>query len=139
MFFYGKLANILGVNAGIPLGVNKEESDDFNYDKDIVTYAPHQSDIHGGFYTLYIYKDIIDYQSVGDAYVPLLGSAHIAGKNKHIVCLRYDKVHYISINKSTITDIVVEVKDDQNKDVEFSYGKVCVKLHFRPVRHGFIQ
>lgn len=35
-------------------------------------YAPHQCDINGGFYTMYVYTDIIQYQTVGDSYVPLL-------------------------------------------------------------------
>jgi hypothetical protein len=138
MTFHGKLAIILGLKPGVPIGdsiLQKTNPEKTNYEKDIVTYAMHQSDIHGGFYTLYIYTDIIRYQSVGDAFVPLLECVQITGDNNSTVSVRYDKPHYASINKSVITDIVIEVKDDQNQHVPFSYGKVCIKLHFRPVKH----
>ncbi len=42
--------------------------------------------------------------------------------------------HYVSVNKSNITDICIEVKDNQNKHVRFTYGKVVSKLHFRHVK-----
>ncbi len=50
--------------------------------------------------------------------------------------LRYDKPYYASVSKSLITDISVELKDDQNHEIPFSYGKVVVKLHFRPVKQS---
>lgn len=51
--FYGKLANILGVKPDVALGrINYHEKADS--EKDVVTYAPHQADIHAGFYTIYV-------------------------------------------------------------------------------------
>lgn len=134
--FYGKLAVILGLKPGVAI----ESADQANevYDGRITTvmHAPHQADINGGFYSLYIYTDIIEYQSVGDASVPLLRCVHIDGENNKIVSVRYDKAHYVPVNKTTITDITIEVKDDQNQNVRFTYGKVSAKLHFRPVKLG---
>ncbi len=95
-------------------------------------YAPHQCDINAGFYTMYAYTDIIQYQAVGDSYVPLLRCVHITGKGNDVVIARYDNPHYASISKDHITRIVIELKDDQNHEVPFSYGKVIVKLHFKP-------
>ncbi len=46
------------------------------------------------------------------------------GASNDIVSVRFDKPHYASVNKSDITDICIEVKDDQNKHVRFTYGKV---------------
>ena len=97
-------------------------------------YAPHPADIYGGFYTLYVYTDIIEYQTVGDSFVPLLRCVHIAGDIHDVVTVRYDKPHYVSATKTHISDITIEVKTDQNQHVNFSYGKVVAKLHFRPVK-----
>lgn len=135
--FYKKLAAILGTKPEEALGRSAyHENADFT--KSVITDAPHQADINGGFYTMYVYTDIIEYQSVGDSYVPLLRCVHITGEKNDIVNVRYDKPHYASVNKSHITDITVELKDDQNREIPFSYGKVIVKLHFRPAKQtGF--
>lgn len=85
---------------------------------------------------MYIYTDIIEYQSVGDHHVPLLRCVHIDGENNMNVSIRYDRPHYVSVNKSSITEICIQVKDDQNQDVPFSYGKLSTKLHFRPVKQS---
>jgi len=133
--FFGKLATILGMKPDDPFGRSAYHQDaDFTTSQ--ITYAPHQTDIRAGFYTMYVYTDIIQYQSVGDSYVPLLRCVHITGENNEIVSVRYDKPHYASINKEFITDITIELKDDQNREIPFSYGKVVVKLHFKPVKQS---
>ena len=54
---------------------------------------------------------------------------------------RYDKVHYVQVSKTHISDIDIEVKTDQNYKVPFKYGKVIAKLYFRPARQrlGFFK
>lgn len=37
--------------------------------KNIITNAPHQDDINRGLYTMYVYIEIVEYQSVGDSYI----------------------------------------------------------------------
>ncbi len=83
---------------------------------------------------MYIYTDMIEYQSVGDSYVPRLRTVHIEGASNNFVSVRFDNLHYAPVNKSNITDICLEVKNCQNKHVRFTYGKVAAKLHFRPVK-----
>ncbi len=134
LIFYGKLAIILGLEPGASLGSVKQPGKDHTDDAPVVTYAPHQSDIRGGFYSMYIYTDMTEYQSVGDSHVPLLRTVHIEGATNDIVSVRFDKPHYAPVNKSDITYICIEVKDNQNKHVRFTYGKVVVELHFRPVK-----
>ncbi len=77
---------------------------------------------------------MIEYQSVSDSYVPLLRTVHIEGASNDFVSVSFNKPHYAPVNKSNIMDICIEVKDDQNKHVRFTYGKVVAKLHFRPVK-----
>lgn len=132
--FFGRLAIILGLKPGAAIESAKKHDENYIGGVTPVTYAPHQADINGGFYTLYIYTDIIEYQSVGDSYVPLLRCVHIDGENNKIVSVRYDKPHYVPVNKASITEIAIEVKDDQDQNVRFTYGKVSAKLHFRPVK-----
>lgn len=102
-----------------------------------VQKMPFTADITGGFNTLYVYTDIVDHQVVGDAYVPLLRFIPVQGKSGDFVNNIYDKPHYIPVNKHHIDTITVEIKTDQNKNVPFRFGKVIVKLHFRP-RKGLI-
>ncbi len=134
LIFHGKLAIILGLKPGVPLGSVNQSRKDHSGDAPVVTHAPHQADIRGAFYSMYIYTDMIEYQSVGDSYVPLLRTVHIEGASNDFVSVRFDRPHYAPVNKSNITDICIEVKDDQNKHVRFTYGKVVAKLHFRPVK-----
>src|SRR4029434_10091779 len=63
---YAKLARILGFDNGIASDFNKRRK-----------YARYVADIHGGEYTLYVYTDIIEYQVVGDHFVPLLRCVQI--------------------------------------------------------------
>lgn len=95
------------------------------------------ADITGGFNTLYIYTDIVEHQIVGDAYVPLLRCIPVRGETGDCVNNIYDKPHYIPVNKHHIDTITIEIKTDQNKNVSFRFGKVIVKLHFRP-RKGLL-
>lgn len=115
----GNLAYMLGL---VP---NK-----WTYVKDKLT--PFPADIHAGFYNIFVYTDIISYQRVGDSCVPLLRTVHIEGKDGGIVTVTYDKPHYVPVSKKYIENILVELKTDQNENIEFTYGKTIVKLHFRP-------
>lgn len=132
MSFRGKLAIILGMTQKPLGGLSYHKEPDFT--KTVISYAPHQADINAGFYTMYVYTDVIQYQSVGDSHVPLLRCVHITGKSNDAVIARYDNPHYASVNKDHIDSIIIELKDDQNNEVAFSYGKVIVKLHFKPKR-----
>ena len=125
--FYGKLSSILGFEDSVVIVLNA----DTNKGK---KYADHVADLFGGDYTLFVYTDIIEYQVVGDHFVPLLRSVRITGKNKEIITINYDKPHYVRVSKRHISDIAIEVKTDQNYNVPFKYGKVVAKLHFRPVK-----
>ena len=80
--------------------------------------------IYGGFYTLFVYTDIIEHQVVGDHFVPLLRCVHISGEDRDVVTTSYDKVHHVQVSKSYISDIDIEVKTDQNLSVPFKYGKI---------------
>ena len=127
--FKPKLSRILGlpVASDTQMGVINLQSSR--------VYAPHPADISCGFYTLYVYTDVIQHQVVGDHFVPLLKCVDITGSTQEAVTVTYEKPHYVTVSKDHITDIAIEVKTDQDIRVPFKYGKVIAKLHFRPVRH----
>ena len=60
---------------------------------------------------------------------------YIRGRQRsQLVTTSYNKVHYVRVSKSFVSDIDIEVKTDQNQNVAFKYGKVVAKLHFRTVK-----
>lgn len=130
--FKGSLAVILGFKPDVKHSCAKDWTD-----VNRKHYAPHPADINAGFYALFVYSDIVEYQLVGDSFVPLLRRVHISGSNHDIITVSYNQPHYVTTTKALINDIAIEVKDDQNKHVNFSYGKVVVKLHFRPVKQEY--
>jgi len=122
--FKGKLAAILGFNIGDMHPANKSRP----------IYAPHPADIYGGCYNMFIYSDIVDHQLVGDSYVPLLRSINITDTSKRHCIHIFDKPHYVHVSRDPLGDIEIDLKSDQNTNILFTYGKVILKLHFRPLK-----
>ena len=129
--FKGRLAEILGFKPGVLFPLPPST----NFRKHYA--APHPADIHGGSYNIFVYSDIVDYQLVGDSHVPLLRCINITPEVGRMPTLTYDKPHYTSLSKSVIDDIEISLKNDQNQYIPFTYGRVIVKLHFRPVKQYF--
>ena len=123
----GRVATILGFKPGIFLEVGRGKQ----------TSAPHPADIQAGLYNIFVYTNIIDFQFVGGQYVQLLKTVNIPHDNNKIITCTFDSPHYNSVPHSHIQDIEINLKTDQNSFLPFSYGKVIVKLHFRPVKQLF--
>ena len=129
--FKGRLAEILGFKPGVPFALPPS----LNFRKHYV--APYPADIYGGIHNIFVYSDIVDYQLVGDSHVPLLRCINITPDVGRMPTLMYDKPNYTSLSKSAFDDIEISLKNDQNQYMPFMYGKVIVKLHFRPVKQYF--
>jgi len=93
--------------------------------------SSYYSDIHRGFYTLYVYCNICEPQVVGNYCVPLLRAVHIAGEHGEFVNKTYTEPHYVPINTNKFDVIEIEIKNDIGENVSFKTGKVICKLHFR--------
>lgn len=86
---------------------------------------------------IYVYTDIIDFQYVGDSFSPLLQTVITENKNyASMVSVTYENPHYIPVNKSLITSINIDLRDDLGNKILFQDGKTILKLHFRPKRYG---
>lgn len=96
--------------------------------------APFPVDMKSGFYQLFCYSDVITHQIVGDVHAPLLQTIKVAGSFGDILTHRIISPDYLAVAKNYIDNIQVEIKTDQNVPVKFTYGKVILRLHFRPVR-----
>lgn len=82
--------------------------------------------------SLFIYCDIIDYQFVGDSFVPLLRTVVVDNSYLKTAWVHYDNPHYLNVNKSEISSIKVQIRDDNGNKIRFENGKIIAKLHFRP-------
>jgi hypothetical protein len=108
-----------------------EERDLYNWD----TYkdrAKYPIDMRGGIDALYVYCDLIENQIVGNVREPLLRILPVQGLYGEIIDQDFVAKHYIPILKKEFSTIHISIKSDRNELIPFSFGKVIVKLHFRP-------
>ncbi len=100
----------------------------YNNDKIIGQYA---MDLNRGLHTFFVYCDIVQYQLVGDANVPLLRTVAVSGRNGDVVAKSFDNIHYVGLSRSTFQEVHIHITDDTGLKVPFEHGRVIVKLHFR--------
>ena len=93
--------------------------------------APYSMDLNRGLHTFFVYCDIVQYQLVGDAHVPLLRTIPVTGKNGDVIVNSFDNVHYVGLGRSTFQEIEMHITDDTGLRVPFEHGRVIIKLHFR--------
>lgn len=95
-------------------------------------------DLKLGHFGLWVYTDITAPVPVGDATVPLLRIVAVEGEDGDIVTKTYDRPHYVPVNQSHFDCLEVHISSDLGRFVSFEYGKVVVKLHFRPRRLQYL-
>ena len=110
-------------------GIERTDSRVIINDRKII--APYCLDLYRGLHTFFIYCDIVQYQLVGDANVPLLRTIPVSGKSGDVVVNSFDNVHYLGLGRSTFQEIQVHITDDTGLRVPFEQGRVIVKLHFK--------
>ena len=100
----------------------------YDGDKIIADYC---IDLNRGLHTFFVYCDIVQYQLVGDANVPLLRAIAVSGKKGDVIAKSFHNVHYVGLSRSTFQEVHVHITDDTGLRVPFEHGRVIVKLHFR--------
>ena len=88
-------------------------------------------DLQRGFYSLFVYCDIVEDVVVGDVKAPLLRTVNIDGKDDEMVSRIYQTVQYVSVQRRQFDAIEIDIRDDTGRRVPFQRGKVIVTLHFR--------
>ena len=80
-----------------------------------------------------VYSNVGDYMTVGDTRCQLLQSVEIpsTAKTGDQLVKRYDNPDYVPLHSLFIPAIEIEIKDDAGKPLEFEFGRVTVRLHFK--------
>lgn len=122
------------VNPSLAYMLGFSDSDNptsFTKSRTVATYSP---DLSGGFYALYVYCTQVENQIVGNYRVPLLRTVHVEGRHGDICETVFPSPHYIPVLSKEFDAIEIDIKDDKNRSVKFSFGKTVAKLHFRKKR-----
>jgi len=88
-------------------------------------------DLQRGFYSLFVYCDLVEPTVLGDAKVPLLRTVNITGKENLTISRIYQNVQYVPVHRKQFDTIELDIRDDTGRKVPFERGKVVITLHFR--------
>ena len=89
-------------------------------------------DMKAGQYSLLVYCDVVRPQIVGNSLVPILRAVSIRGKSGEVIDELYDNPHNVPVLKREFEFIEININDDRGRLTNFQYGKLFVKLYFRP-------
>jgi hypothetical protein len=124
------------------LGFGKKQMplthDEFDGDP-MTVQARKPADIRAGIHQMYVYNDVSENVSVGDASAPLLRIVDAEGKHGQTVHRDYDRPKYLPVQKKHFDSILVDIRDDVGHNIPFEYGKVVVILHFRQVKQNYFS
>ena len=81
--------------------------------------------------TLLIYSPLVDYQYVGDEIAPLLQVVSAEEPQTTFINKIYDTPHYVPVIRNNIETIEIDIRSDLGKPIQFTSGRVVVKLHFK--------
>ena len=93
-------------------------------------------DLHHGFYSLYVYCDLVRSRPIGDIMAPLLRSIPLKKEPNLGVLTRneiFNNVYFLPMQKKSFQTVEVDIRDDTGKKVPFEAGKVEITLVFRKV------
>jgi hypothetical protein len=88
-------------------------------------------DLRAGLYSMYVYCDVVAPQVVGNVNAPLLRVVNVQGSHTDIVDKVFTNPHYVPVLKREFESIEINISDDAGVPVNFKYGKIFVKLHFK--------
>ena len=97
--------------------------------------AHHPPDLSMGIRHLLVYCNLILPQYVGDSRTKLLRCVEIPNNTKFgdQVTLNYEKPHYVPVLFNDFDEIEINIKDDLDQVIRFTFGRSRVKLHFRKI------
>jgi len=89
-------------------------------------------DMKNGLYSAVVYTDIILPQIIGNVQAPVLRVVPIDGKVGKLLVYRFNSPDYVTLARSSISSIEINIRTDHGDPIVFHSGKVMCKLHFRP-------
>jgi len=93
--------------------------------------AENVCDLNRGFFSLFVYCDVVEPVVVGDVLVPLLRTVNITAKEGIMVSRIFETVQYVPVHRKQFDTIEIHIRDDTGRRIPFQRGKVIVTLHFR--------
>jgi hypothetical protein len=74
---------------------------------------------------------------VGNVKVPLLRIVNIEGEYGNTVHASFRNLQYVPVKVNSFETIEVNIKNDQDENVSFEFGKSIATLHFRQKRSQY--
>ena len=81
-----------------------------------------------------IHTDIIEENIVFNKMAPVLKIIKPEGIYTDYICKSFENPHFLRVNKTFISTILIQIKDQDNNFVQFNSGSIVIKLHFRPLK-----
>ena len=88
-------------------------------------------DMAQGFYSLFVYTNVVESRVFGECVVMFLRIVPIKGKHGDVVSKSFDNIQYIPVLHKEFATIEIDIRDDTGRRVLFESGRVTVTLHFR--------
>jgi len=79
---------------------------------------------------LYLYCDVLEPQVIDTKLAPILQVVNVEWKYTELVSRIYTSPHYVPILKKCFNSIDINIKNDQDLPVNFTFGKTIVKFIF---------
>ena len=80
-------------------------------------------DMAQGFYSLYVYTNIVEPHLVGDSAVPLLRIVPLEGKHGDKVSKTFDNVQHVPVLHKEFGMREVDIRDDSGRSASFEVAK----------------
>lgn len=114
------IARVLGFSSTAKLGsVNTVE------------LSPNMASTHNGFYSLFVYTDIVKTQHVGDITAPLLSVVALKGHHGDYTSVHVNNPQFKPLSQDQFHTVHVHIRNDQDEFVPFQLGRCIVMLTFR--------
>lgn len=91
-------------------------------------------DVHQGFYSLYVYCNLLEPRAVGHSEVPLLRIVPLEGDDGDMVTKIYSNIQYVPLLLKNFRTVEIDIRKDTGERVPFERGKLVATLHFRRQR-----
>ena len=91
-------------------------------------------DVRQGFYSLYVYCNVVEPHMVGNVLAPLLRIVPIRGRDGDMITKTYENICYQPVQQKHFDTLEMVIRDDTGRHVSFERGTVVITLHFRQRR-----
>ncbi|GBL65018.1 hypothetical protein AVEN_1362-1 [Araneus ventricosus] len=106
----GKARVILHDGLSKMLGFDPTEIVSNHPNVETVVESPLVPDPCAHYRVLFLYTDIVEPQIVGDVFAPLLRIVNVTGSDGEMVCVQYDRPHYIPLSRKIIDTIEIVIR-----------------------------